>query len=483
MRNCKSLIVSSSLVFLSNLCLAGQAPAPKHVRPIDENSKAEVSEARLVTGEAKATAMNIKNNFQRGEVLDLIGAAEAKAGDLDAAVETARQAYPHTMTILTEIGKQLANSNDSVRAQLMGAALTGGGSSSVFAFMAQSQAKKGNFSEAMRMAGKIEAPEVRSDTLKSIAQAQADNGDYADARKTCALARSAYAADRFSAEDIEAIVAEGQINKGDLQAARKTISSISSDEMRSDELIAGAGMFLDKGDKENAAIWLQDALQALPSGAKSVFIRYMAIPLQVKLGQKDQSVKAADSFPGDLRPKGLTAVAVTCAEIKDVDCVNAALEKMRSAKNSGGENRGFSDFDVKLMILNVAAALLDNGEFEAASQLLDSIDGQLDEVSKMAIEPKAQLERVFAMAHQGKFDEARTLALKVRPDMVVQIERGTALRTVALLQTKKTGAASARSWAEALVGAEDRTYALVGIAQALLDIGKVELPYSAIQIH
>jgi hypothetical protein len=66
---------------------------------------------------------------------------------------------------------------------------------------------------------------------------------------------------------------------------------------------------------------------------------------------------------------------------------------------------------------------------------------------------------------------------------VADVQRGTALRTTAVLQTKKSGVASSQSWASALVDQEDRAYALLGIAQALLKIGEVKLPYSAIQIH
>ena len=38
-------------------------------------------------------------------------------------------------------------------------------------------------------------------------------------------------------------------------------------------------------------------------------------------------------------------------------------------------------------------------------------------------------------------------------------------------------------WARRLKDAEDRAYALLGIAQSLLEIGVVNLRYGAIQIH
>jgi hypothetical protein len=436
-----------------------------------------------VVGQAKGTAMNIKNDFQRGLVLDEIGAAEAKAGDLDVAVETANRAYPNSMVTLTAIGEQLANSNDLAKAQSIETKLKGGGSSTVFAFIAQRQAEKGNIDEALRTAEQIQAPEVRSEALNWIAQQQAGNGDYPGARKTLTLARAAYQADRSSPDDAEMMIAEGQLSRGDTQAARKTIASLSSAEMRSTAMISGAEELLKKADQASARVWLEDALQGLPAGPRYDFLRYLAIPLQVKLGYKARAMQSASALSSELLMKGYTAVAVACAEAKDVAGVNAALEKMQLAASSERKDKEFSDFEAKLMTLNVTAALMDNGEFDVASRLLTSVEQHLDEGSRLSIGTEAQLERVFALAQQGGFDDARSLAMKMRPNSVAEVQRGTALRTIALLQTKKNGAASVKSWALALADAEDRAYALLGIAQALLGVDDVKLPYNAIQIH
>lgn len=483
MPNWKAFAAGTALIFLTAICLAGQLPHQQQVQATNNNPIAKIREARSVTGQAKAAAVNIKNDFQRGQVLDQIGAAEAKAGDLDAAVETARRAEPHSMATLTAIGEQLVNSNDSSRAQLIGAKLTGGESSTVFAFIAEGQAEKGNIDEAVQTTEQIEAPEVRSDALKWIAQKQAANGDYSGARKTYALATAAYPADRSAPDDVEMMIAEGQLSRGDTEAARTTIASLKSAQMRSVEMISGAEELLKRADKVSATVWLEDALKGLPSEAKSDFARYLAIPLQVKLGQKDRAMQSADRFSGELHLKGYAAVAVTCAETKDVAGVNAALEKVQAAARAVPEEKAPSNFETKLIVLNVTAALVDNGEFETASRLLDSVEQHLDEVSKISIEPEAQLQRAFALAQQDKFDDARSLALKMRPNSVAEIERGTALRTISLLQTKKTGAASAQAWTSTLADTEDRAYALLGIAQALLQIEDVALPYSAIQIH
>jgi len=87
------------------------------------------------------------------------------------------------------------------------------------------------------------------------------------------------------------------------------------------------------------------------------------------------------------------------------------------------------------------------------------------------------------LSAQSKFDSARSLALKMRPDSIADIQRGTALRTIALLQTNKKGVASSQIWAMTLADTEDRAYALLGIAQSLLGIDNVKLPYNVIQVH
>jgi tetratricopeptide (TPR) repeat protein len=479
----RNFAACNALILVAAISMAGQSGRRPEAQAASGKVIANTSEARSVAGQAKAAAMNIKNDFQRGMVLDQIGAAEVKAGDLDTAVETANRAYPHTTATLTAIGEQLANANDSGKAQSIKLKLKGGGSSTVFAFIAERQAEKGNIDEALRTTDQIQAPEVRSRALNWIAQQQAANGDYSGARKTLAMAKAAYPADRSTPDDVEMMIAEGQLSRGDTQAARKTIESLNSAEMKSAAMISGAEELLKDADQASARVWLEDALQGLPAGPKYDFLRYLAIPLQVNLGYKDRAMQSADALSLELRMKGYNAVAVACAEAIDVAGVNAALEKMQLAASSEPKDKEPSEFVAKLMILNVTAALLDNGEFDIAARLLTSVEQHLGDISKTSIETEVQLQRVFALAQQGRFDDARSLALKLRPNSVADVQRGTGLRTITLLQTKKNGSASAKPWALALTDAEDRAYALLGIAQALLGIDDVKLPYNAIQIH
>lgn len=100
----RNLATGSLFLLLTSLPVAGQLnPSPQNPRA-DNDSPAKASDARAILAQAKESALGIKGGFQRGLLLDEIGAAQAKAGDLDAAVVTANQAYPHTMATLAAIG-------------------------------------------------------------------------------------------------------------------------------------------------------------------------------------------------------------------------------------------------------------------------------------------------------------------------------------------------------------------------------------------
>ncbi len=477
----KVLIVPVLITALSAL---GYARLPQKALPQNDNFQDTSRKARQLVTEAKVSALKLKDSFQRGLVLDEIGAAEAKLGDLDAAVETANQAYPNTMATLTAIGEQLGESNDYLKAEAIRPKLKGGGSSTVFAFMAQQQARKGNIAEALRITDKIQAPEVRSDALEWIGQQQIASRDYAGAQRTFALAKAADPNRHSSPDDMEVMLAEAQLAQGNTEEALVAVSSMKSPEVRFLTMLAFAEVLSRKGDKVRASAWLEDALRQLPTGPAHDFSRYFTIPLRVKLGQKERALREVAALSADFRVKGYLAMAVVCAEMNDLACVQTAVEAMKSGITSESEAERRSDFGSNLMILNVTAALIDNGQLEAASRLLAPIEQPHDDGSwKSFIQPHAQLQRVFILAQQNNFKEARALALNMQPDSVSDVQRGTALRTIAILQTNRSGVALSQSWASALTDHEDRAYALLGIAQALLKTGDVKLHYSAIQIH
>lgn len=456
---------------------ANQAPAN------NDKSEAKTREALALLQQVKAAALRIKDNFQRDLLLEGIGVGQAKAGDFDAAIETANQASLPATNTLREMGEQLGNANDLPRAQALGRKLKVGGVATILSALANSQARKGNIDGALRSAELIGIREIRSYALESIATRQAANGDYAGAQKTFSLARETYSSGLVSADDLEMFIVANQLSRGEMQAARVRIGSFNSPEQKFAARIAGAEELWKKGDHTEANKWLKDALKELPTGSESEILRYFAIPFQVKLSQKESAMLAAGALSSDWRVKGYMAVAITCAETKDVAGVTAAVQKMRLASRSVHGTK-VSEFGLKLMILNVTAALIDNGQFHEADGLLSTLERQSDDVSfKMGIEPTLQLQRVLMLALENRFGAAHSLALKMRLNSITDVHRGTALRITAYLETKKNGISQSLTWARALVNTEDRAYALLGIAQALLEIEDVKLPYSAIQIH
>jgi hypothetical protein len=428
----------------------------------------------------------MKVDFERGLVLDQIGAAEAKSGDLDAAAETAIRAYPHITTTLRAIGVELGNSNDLAKAKSLASQLSSADGPTVLAFMAERQADQGRIGEAFRTAEQIEAPEMRSGVLERIATQQLIHHDYTAARKTIALAKKTSPAGPLAPDEslIQVMIMDDQLKRGDKQTVRSTIAALRFPETRFSLMSGCAEVLLEMGDRVSATAWLNDALRQLPPGPKYDFYRYAELPTQVKFGMRNAALAAAGALPVALRAKGYLAVAVACAEANDIEGVDAALAKMKTAANLGTKYERLSDFAVNLNILNVTAALIDHGHFEAASRLLTTLDADPDDVStKMGIEPNVQLQRAVMLAQQGSFESARTLALQMRPNSVSDSQRGTALRTIAVLETRKNGTSSSKPWALALAAHEDRAYALLGIAQRLLEIDDLKLPYSAIQVH
>lgn len=448
--------------------------------PLNSNQTMDKNTARVLLAQAKKSALGIPNSFQRGLLLDEIGVGEVALGDIAVAVETANQAYPHDMSTLTAIGKALGAANDLETAAKIEPKLRGGSSSTVFAFVAQTQAEKGNISEALRTTERIKAPEVRADALEWIAERQVIDGDFAGARQTEAQAKATDPSRRSSGSSDEMYIAEFQLSRGQSETARALIIAIKTPAERAFAMVGAAASSIKAGDRVSAASWLAEAYQQLSPGPEFDLVKYFAIPIEVQLGQKERAISAAGALSGERRVEGYMAVAVTCAEQKDIPCVDRAIGKMRSAVSSDGDRGDVSQFGFQLLILNVAAALIQNGEFELSLRLISAVEQYKDD---SRIKVHAQLQRVFVLAKTKQFRDARMLALQMRQDSVDENDRGEALRTIALLQTAQESLKATESWASTLTDGEDRAYALLGIVQALLNIGEAKLHYSTLQVH
>ena len=197
------------------------------------------------------------------------------------------------------------------------------------------------------------------------------------------------------------------------------------------------------------------------------------------------AMEFAKSADGHMRVKALAAVGVTCAELRNSEGVATAVSALKviAISKSEGGIRGDDAFDAMLQFLNISAALIEHDQFAQSSELLDFVTANEDEISSISLDADVQLDRLVILAKQGEFASARVLALKIKPDSISEAQRGTALRTVAFLETKASGPANTRAWAIALSDPEDRAYALIGIAQALTGTGDIKLPYSAFNVH
>ena len=460
---------------LLNLQITSQTQSGTNPTPAKQAS------ARTLLRQAQALAFKISDKFQQDALLNAIGAAQVRAGDFDGAIESANRAYLHGGSITEAIEEYLADLNDLTVARSLGAKIKDGNPSFFFSGIAKTYARRSRIDEALQVAQQIQFPEARGLTLQDIAQFQASRGDEAGARKTFAMARAATKEEGLiNADDLEMIIIGAKAGKDDDAKVRATIESWEPEKKLA--IMIGVTEKLRQGQKIPAAkAWLDDLLREMPNDPKFDLFRYFVMPIQVRLGDKDKAMATAETFSGELSVNAYTAVAVTCAEVKDTACVDAALEKMESSAKSDSSNRMISDYVLKHMILNVTAALIDNDQFEAASRWLAKVEPRSDDVG--TTKTLSQWQRVVILSKTGKFPAARSLALRIRPDSIIETKRGEAMRALAYLQTKSEGPDRVKAWAMTIPNGADRAYLLVGIAQRLLGMEALKMPYSAIMIH
>jgi hypothetical protein len=186
-------------------------------------------------------------------------------------------------------------------------------------------------------------------------------------------------------------------------------------------------------------------------------------------------MRAAGGVSVNAEVTDLFYVAIACAEIRDIPCTNAAVDQV--SKLAAAEPDRISQDDLAGIVLYVTAALLNHGETAAAEHWLSVVERQHGNQYKNESRPKAQLQRSVILAQAGRFKEARRLALEIAPGRGNQEVRGEALRIAALLEAQKSGKDVALASASQLNDNSDRAYALLGVSQALLGIGDLNLPY------
>jgi tetratricopeptide (TPR) repeat protein len=467
-------------------CVRGRSPAFGQTSPVQrtdapsQGSATDRTEGRSILARAREQAEKVPEEFHRLYLLDQIGATEARQGDFDAAVDIENRVTRHvTITknaAAKALGRGLGNADAWEWIQSVLSKLSGP-DDLVFMALAQRLKERGKIAEALNICNRIQDGYYRANALSGVARKQAENGDDVGARSTWKMVDHV-TGNRYNTDDVNSGISVAQILRGDIAAARATVDSIRSKQTRASALVAGAGIFWDKSDRTNAALWLDEGLKLQDSGSKiwsplwglgvSLSLHELAIPLQVKLGQKDAVMRYIDGLGSRQRLHDLDVAALACVEIKDTACIDAAIEKIRSLADKGDLDRRF---DASIGLKSVASALADNGEFDSALRLLDELKQEPwpDPV------PSSHLITAVILARQGKFAEARNRALQVPRDAVGS-PRGDALRRIALLQMKRNGPAACPPWVSALTESKDRGFALLGIAQALLGENEQKLP-------
>jgi tetratricopeptide (TPR) repeat protein len=178
--------------------------------------------ARATLASAARVARAIRQMAERHELLQEVAACQARVGEYEEALETARG-----------IGSQW-DATLSERQQALQA-------------IAQAQAQAGNLPGALRTAEEIGEGIERNRALRSVAEQQAKLGEFAAASETAG--RISYEWERSSAM---AAVAEQQAERGEFVAAWETIGRIVDDGDRSAALKRLAECQAEAGDLEAA---------------------------------------------------------------------------------------------------------------------------------------------------------------------------------------------------------------------------------------
>ena len=457
------------LIFAAAVSLAvGQTDLADPVRALADVSTVNAVEVRSILTQAKEESLRIPNQHSRDRTLDQIGAEEARAGDLDAAIDIANRVYPSDQETQEAIGREAGNGDDWDKVQ---SAISKLNSSKDFIFMAlvRRLAERGKIEEVLRASSQIADGDYRANALSIVALKQSENGDDSSARKTLEMARQASVEGGVDANDIRISIAKGQLLRGDTHKARATMNSIQPKYARAFALITGARILWNRSDRANAVAWLDDGLKIedkwirdrslLPRLDESLPLHEFALPLQVRLGQTDAAMRYAEGLDSSQRLHDFNVIALACVEIKDKACVDAAVEKIWSTPLPQEKNA--SSFEKIYAIESVASALADHNEFDDAQRLFTVLENRPDRTNT------PYLETAVIRARQGDFQEALKWALWVSSDPYGS-PRSDALRRIALLQTKKSGAASCREWVAALTQSDEKAYALLGIAQGML---------------
>jgi hypothetical protein len=476
LRYCQLLLVLGIALYVGPIA-AQQGPTEPN--PSDLSKDTEI---RSLLAQAKSEALKIQSDFDRSQILNQIGAVQAESGDIAAALDTAREAYPFGTEILSAIGDRLASSDHPEKWEFVVQKSNTAGGSTIYYAKTEKLLAIGQVDAALAAAREISSPEVRSGVLRLVAQKQALLGHEDLARS---IIDEAKLPEESSSQGWDvSMFLRAEIERADLDQAKRTLEGVASPQDRAMVMLDAVEVLIDKQEDKIASAWLDKAFTLLiDDDAKDTF-RYFAIPFEVKLGEKGQAMQAAAGFSSrDLRLNGYVAVAVSCAEVHDLDCVTTAVNGIRGTLASSPKEGHLEEFAADLGLLNIAASLVESQELTHAETILNSIHQGNDYSFQTMIKPEIQKLRATILAHQKRFAQAHAQAAEIRPQASVDDPRRQALRLVGFWSTKEEGTSRSKTFAEQLSDPADKAYTLLGICQALVGKDAGRLPYSAIQVH
>ena len=448
---------------------ASIAQQPNPTAHVDQAS------ARAILTEARQVAENLSEKYDRLDLLDAIGAEEAKAGDLEAAIDIKNElGYGMNRSTEESLGHLLGDADDltSIRAALSRLTIH---DDLLYMDLASRLAERGKVAEALQICSDIHVGDYRRNSLEDIAVKQVELGDETSAQNTMKWAQQSSSAYRVGADDLKEMIARGRILRGDVPGAYQSVESIGSKRSRAAALLGLARLLWKRSDAADAKVWMDEAIRLLDNGPRGWtplggvndwnYQHEFAIPLQVRLGQKEEALHYIDQLKGSRQLHSLNVLVLSCVAAGDMPCVDSLVERIRLLPPSKYE--GVEETEKDVVIDNISSALADKHEFDRALKLfpdkevgppqtwISFVPGYVGYLSE---------KRAIIQARQGEFDLAQA-TLGSTSDSRLHTR---AVHSIAFLETRALGAEQSLQWVKTLTDPKERGYALVGITQALL---------------
>ena len=394
---------------------------------------------------AKRTAKQISDASslfsRRNYSLSDIAETQAKAGDTDGALQTARliDDAPDRARALSGIAETQAKAGDADEAlqtaRLIDDALD---RARALSGIAETQAKAGDADGALQTARLIEWAYYRAEALSEISKVQAKAGDGASAETTLALAIQSAGQVRAEGNRGTSLsnIADAQARAGNIDGALQTAKQIDNATLRAEALTRIAATQAEIGNNVAATTTLALAMRAAT---------------QIGDGKTD-----AQGFYRILRAGIFVNIAATQAQAGDTD---AALQTAKLIE--WAYYRAFA-------LSKIADALTKAENTDGALQtakLIDDADLRARALSRIAA----------TQAETGNGAAARTtLALAIRTATQISDRRGAALCDIAATQAQTGDTDGALQTAKQIDDATYRACALSKIAKVLAKAGDIK---------